>query len=260
MKESYLLFFLFLLIASCTSPQEKKEKGLEETMVNISLNDSVKYAISVSELNKHIKFEEIPRTVPPFLPIQIKGYADKILKDSIIALHTFKPFYKPLDEITWKENPENNTTWQLYYENLLFVSFLNHTYQDTKDIAYHEQAKKYINSYISHHSSLNQKTSEFTWYDHSVAFRTLHLLQTIADELELQTPDSDFIKKAFDHISLNVIFMTDPAHYSVHNHAIMMDRTLLYLAKITKSNPNLSNSLRDIAATRSLDNFNKIID
>src|SRR5690554_3239778 len=260
MKESYLLFFLFLLIASCTSPQEKKEKGLEETTVNITLNDSVKYSVSLLEISKSIKFIEIPRTVPNFSSEQIKGYSDKILKDSIVVLHAFKPFYKPLDEINWKENPENNTTWQLYYENLLFVSFLNHTYQDTKEIVYHEQAKKYINNYISHHPSLNQKTSEYTWYDHSTAFRTLHVLQTIADELELEVPDVEFIRKVFDHISLNVVFMIDPAHYSVHNHAIMMDRTLLYLAKITKSNADLSNSLRNIAATRSLDNFNKIID
>jgi hypothetical protein len=260
MKESYLLLFLFLLIAACASPQEKKEKLLKETTVNIFLNDSVKHSISLLEISKSLKFIEIPRTVPNFSPEQIKGYSDKILKDSIVVLHTFKPFYRPLDEITWKENPENNTTWQLYYENLLFVSFLNHTYQDTKDIAYHDQAKKYVINYISHHPSLDQKTSEYTWYDHATAFRTLHVLQTIADELELDNPDVDFIKKAFEHISLNVIFMTDPIHYSVHNHAIMMDRTLLYLAKITKSNADLSNKLRDIAATRSLDNFNKIID
>lgn len=260
MKKGYLLLLLFLLIAACASPQEKKEKLLKETTVNISLNDSVKYSISLSDINKSIKFIEIPRTVPNFSFEQIKGYSDKILKDSIVVLHTFKPYYKPFDEIKWTENPENNTTWQLYYENLLFVSFLNHTYQDTKDIVYHERAKKYIDNYISHHSSLEQKTSEYTWYDHSTAFRSLHILQTIATELELNVPDVDFIKRAFDHISLNVIFMTNPAHYSVHNHSIMMDRTLLYLAKITKPNTYLSNSLRDLAATRSLDNFNKIID
>ncbi len=260
MKEGYILLLLFLLIAACASPQEKKEKLLIETTLKISLNDSVKHSISLLEISKSLKFIEIPRTVPNFSPEQIKGYSDKILKDSIVVLHTFKPFYKPLDEITWTENPENNTTWQLYYENLLFVSFLNHTYQDTKNIVYHEQAKKYVNNYISHHPSLEQKTSEYTWYDHATAFRALHVLQTIADELELDKLDIEFIKKAFDHISLNVIFMTDPAHYSVHNHAIMMDRTLLYLAKITKSNTDLSNSLRNIAATRSLDNFNKIID
>ncbi len=260
MKKGYLLLLLFLLIAACASPQEKKEKLLKETTVNISINDSVKYSISLSDINKSIKFVEIPRTVPNFSSEQIKGYSDKILKDTIVVLHTFKPFYKPFDEITWTENPENNNTWQLYFENLLFVSFLNHTYQDTKNIVYHDRAKKYIDSYILHHPSLDQKTSEYTWYDHATAFRTLHVLQTIASELELETPDIDFIKRAFDHVSLNVIFMTDPAHYSPNNHAIMMDRSLLYLAKITKPNANLSNSLRDIAATRSLDNFNKIID
>lgn len=260
MRNSYFITLLVLLIASCASPQEKKEKLLEGTTVEIALNDSVKYSVNLLEISKSIKFIEIPRTVPNFSSEQIKGYSDKILKDSIVVLHTFKPFYKPFDEITWTENPENNTTWQLYYENLLFVSFLNHTYQDTKNVAYHNSAKRYVDNYISHHPALDQKTSDYTWYDHSTAFRTLHILQTIADELELESPDTDFIKRAFDHISLNVIFMTDPSHYSVHNHAIMMDRTLLYLAKITGSNPDVSNSLRDIAATRSLDNFNKIID
>lgn len=260
MGKDYLLLLLFLLIVACASLQEKKEKLLKETTVNITLNDSVKYSVSLLEISKSIKFIEIPRTVPNFSSEQIKGYSDKILKDSIVVLHTFKPFYKPLDEINWKENPENNTTWQLYYENLLFVSFLNHTYQDTKNLAYHEQAKKYINSYIQHHPNLEHKTSDYSWYDHSTAFRTLHFLQTIVNELGLESPDVEFVKKAFDHVSLNVIFMTDPAHYSVHNHSIMMDRTLLYLAKITGSNADLSSSLRDIAATRSLDNFNNIID
>ena len=118
MRNSYFITLLVLLIASCASPQEKKEKLLKETAVNISLNDSVKYSVNLLEISKSIKFIEIPRTVPNFSLEQIKGYSDKILKDSIVVLHTFKPFYKPLDEITWKENPENNTTWQLYYENL----------------------------------------------------------------------------------------------------------------------------------------------
>lgn len=137
MKEGYLLLLLFFLIAACASPQKKKEKLLKETTVNISLNDSVKYPMGLSAINTSIKFTEIPRTVPNFSSEKIKGFSDKILKDSIVVLHTFKPFYKPIEGITWLENPENSTTWQLYYENLLFVSFLNHTYQDTKNITYH---------------------------------------------------------------------------------------------------------------------------
>src|SRR5690606_3203940 len=107
---------------------------------------------------------------------------------------------------------------------------LNHQYQISRDITYHDKAKKYIRHYIKHHPDLESETSKFTWYDHAMAFRTLHILQTIAIELELAKPDINFITAAFEHISLNVENMLDSKNYSAHNHALMMDRTLLYLA------------------------------
>ena len=60
------------------------------------------YALSLYEICESLIFEAIPKTVP-YDSLQTKKYADLILKDSIVVLHSFKPEYIPLEKITWKE-------------------------------------------------------------------------------------------------------------------------------------------------------------
>jgi hypothetical protein len=108
------------------------------------------------------------------------------------------------------------------------------------------------------HNNDTISTSKFSWYDHSCAFRVLHILQTIGNELTTKQPDMNFIQSAFDHISFNIKFMVDPKNYRTHNHSLMMDRTLLYIANILESIPDLSNHIRSLASNRALDNFDKM--
>ncbi|WGF93439.1 heparinase II/III domain-containing protein [Aequorivita marisscotiae] len=261
MKRNYFIILtpLILLIAcNSNSTDSNKIEKLKDTAINIT-PDSTHYALSLYDISKELRFDEIPRTVP-YDSIKNKRYADLIMKDSIVVMHSFKPFYIPIDQITWSENPEKNNTWQNYYEALFFVSILNHAYHDYGKETYHEKAKKYIFNYIDKHPSLEEKTSEYTWYDHAVAFRTLHLLQTVANELDESDPDTNFIHKAFSHISLNVTFMMDPKNYKSNNHSLMMDRTLLYLAKITKSDPPFYKKIYYPTVTRTEENIDKIID
>ncbi len=249
-----------VLLTSCSSniSDDRKIEKLKDTSIEIE-PDSTSYSLSLYDISKDLHFEDIPRTVP-YDTIKNKRFADLIMKDSIVVLHSFKPYYLPIDKITWTENPEKNNTWQNYYEALFFVSILNHAYHDFRKIEYHEKAKKYTLNYIEKHPSLDKKTSEYTWYDHAVAFRTLHILQTIANELEQKDPDTNFIKNAFDHISLNVSFMTKPENYRAHNHSLMMDRSLLYLAKITNANPTFYEYIYYPTATRTIENIDKVID
>lgn len=148
----------------------------------------------------------------------------------------------------------------MYYQNLLFVSSLNHSFSNTNEIIYHNKAKEYIKSFINTHKNTDFVTSKFSWYDHSSAFRVLHIFQTLSNELEFEKPDIDFVQLCLTHISENIKFMIDPKNYSVHNHSIMMDRSLLYASKAFISNSYISKDLKSIAAKRSLDSFDKIID
>lgn len=257
---SLLVLTFFALFISCNPnlTDNNKTEKLKDTAVRIKY-DNTSYSLNLYDISKELNFEEVPRTVP-YDSVKNKGYADLILKDSIVVLHSFKPFYLPIDKITWTENPEENITWQNYYEALLFVSMLNHAYHDFKNIKYHEKAKKYILNYIEKHLSLEEKTSEYTWYDHAVAFRTLHLLQTVGNELKQDDPDTKFIQRVFDHISLNVTFLMDPKNYRAHNHSLMMDRTLLYLAKITKVDSSFYKKIYYPTVMRTLDNIDKVID
>ena len=54
--------------------------------------------------------------------------------------------------------------------------------------------------------------------------------------------------------------MMDPTNYRAHNHSLMMDRTLLYLAKITKSNPQFHEKIYFPTVHRTEKNMDKIID
>ncbi|MCG2417529.1 heparinase II/III-family protein [Aequorivita sp. F47161] len=261
MKNIYFILLTpLILLLSCNNNinDSNKTEKIKDTSIKIT-PDSTSYALSLYDISKELRFEEIPRTVP-YDSIKNKRYADLIMKDSIVVLHSFKPYFMPLDKITWSENPEKNNTWQNYYEALFFVSILNHAYHDYGTEAYHQKAKKYILNYIEKHPSLAEKTSEYTWYDHAVAFRTLHLLQTVADELEEEDPDTNFIQKVFGHISLNITFMMDPKNYKSNNHSLMMDRSLLYLAKIIKTHPSFYNKIYYPTVTRTEENIDKIID
>lgn len=229
-----------------------------------SNNISFKYkdkseTFSIANLKNTILFEDIPRTVPG--SYKIISYSNSILNDTITVLSSLDKFYKPISEINWKENPFNNSTWELYYQNLFFVSTLNHAFQETKDIRYHNKAKDYIISYISFLTNHDKKTklSKYSWYDHSVAFRTLHILQTISTEINLENPDIEFVQSSFNHISDNITFMIDSKHYRVHNHSLMMDRTLLYLANALSFNEFISTDIRELSSNRALNNFNRII-
>lgn len=249
-----MCFFLGLLLLSCKPKTEK----LKDTSINISLGEK-EYVLSLYEIAGSINFEEIPRTVP-YDSVQTKKYADLILKDSIVVLHSFKPQYIPIEKITWTENPENNQTWQAYYENLFFVSILNHTFHSYGNNQYHEKAKKYVLSYVKAHNSLKEKTSDQTWEEGAIGHRTLHLLQTVYNELQQENPDTEFIQQIFDHLSLNATFMLDPEHYEQNNHSLIMDRSLLALAKITKSNSSLHAAIYEPTVSRALKNIDFIID
>ncbi|SRX52628.1 hypothetical protein [Aequorivita sp. CIP111184] len=234
---SYKFYFVLILPLIFLACNNQRTEKLKDTSINISLGEK-NYALGLYDISESLDFEEIPRTVP-YDSIQAKKYADLILKDSIVVLHSFKPQFIPLDKITWTENPENNASWQAYFENLFFVSILNHTYHSYGDKQYHEKAKAYVLSYVAAHKSLAEKTSDQTWEMGAVGMRTAHLLQTVYNELEQDDPDTEFIQKAFDLLSLNATYMLDPKNYHPTNHALIMDRSLLTLAKITKANTQL---------------------
>ena len=217
------------------------------------------YALRLYDVFASLNFEEIPVTVP-YDSIQTKKYADLILKDSIIVLHSFEPQYIPIEKITWLEDPLNNQTWQAYYENLFFVSILNHTYYSYGDNQYHQKAKAYVSSYVKAHSSLDEETSNQTWEIGAVGLRTGHLLQTLYNELQQEDPDTEFIQEVFNLLSLSATFMLDPIHYAPTNHSLIMDRSLLALAKITKSNPLLYAAIYEPTATRTLETIDHLID
>jgi hypothetical protein len=78
----------------------------------------------LKELKQSLLFNEVPRTVP-YNDEEQQLYTNMMINDSLLILNSFEPFFRPMEEINWKENPYNNDTWQLYYENLFFIILPN---------------------------------------------------------------------------------------------------------------------------------------
>lgn len=142
----------FIILFSCSGNYNKQ--------ISFKYKE-IEYQFSLNDLKNNIKFEDIPRTVP-YKGDALIRLSNSILNDSIIVLKNFKPLIKKLNSINWKENPFKNDTWQLYYENLLFVSSLNHAHVKTIDKkAYHKKAKLYIEKYIKLHENKTFSSSKF---------------------------------------------------------------------------------------------------
>ncbi len=226
----------------------------QENTINIVNNDKI-YTIKISELRENLKYDEIPKTSSCNI-----DYANNLINGKLIFRSGFPAVSYDISTLTWEEDPYQNAPWQLNLEYLAPVAILNACYEQTKNLAYHERAKEFILRFIKIHPSLDVKTSKFSWSDHSIAYRTLHILDTISHEIKLTDYDLSFIQTSFDHIAVGTKFMMDDDNHYIHNHSLMMDRTLIALSNVYKSNKELSNTLRNVGLKRAMEMFNQIID
>ena len=226
----------------------------QENIINITNNNKI-YTIKTSELKESLKYQEIPRTASCNLK-----QADDLISGKMVFLKRFPAVPYNTNILSWKENPYQNRSWQLSYENLRHVSILNACYEKTHNDQYHTTAKDIVLSYIKTHPSFDVETSEFSWSDHAIAYRTLHILETLSHELEQKDNNSTFIQKSFDHLGLNTEFMMDDKNHYIHNHSLMMDRSLIALSKVYKPQKELSSALKQKGLSRSVILFNQMID
>ncbi len=227
--------------------------GMENSIKIVNNNKT--YPITISELKENLKYNKIHKESSCKIE-----YANDLINGKLIFRSGFPAVPYDINTITWKENPYQNAPWQLNLEYLAPVSILNACYEQTRNKAYHIRAKEFILRYSKLHSSLDEKTSKYSWSDHATATRTLNILDTISHEIRQVDYNVSFIQASFDHIGLNTKFMMDDDNHHVHNHSLMMDRALIILSNVYKSENELSDAIGGVGSKRAMDMVIKIID
>lgn len=163
---------------------------------------------SSSKLNKDVKriaTKALDNTIEPF-----PGYPDI----------QFGPSFD------WEHlEPQLETTYQLYLQNLRVVGTLLAVYEHRDDRALLDKASEIVTSWLDYVEAGGE--TEMTWYDHAVGARVRVLMQYLylmqSEELPVESARIERILKKHADVLL------DDSHHRMNNHGIMMDMALMSL-------------------------------
>lgn len=138
----------------------------------------------------------------------------------------FEP-YPFQGELTWRENPYNNRTWQLYVHSLDHVSYLIDGYVLTDEIKYLEKAKWYIDSWAKHNADRSKAASSMAWNNHATANRLITLTYFWQEWRKSPLYDTAVADELMDLMLAHAQYLADDKNYSHFNYGIFQDKALL---------------------------------
>jgi|GEM_PF-5693733 len=164
--------------------------------------------------------------------------------------------FKYENEIDWTEDPYKNSSWLNALFSLRMIAVLTAAYELESNPLYLEKGKELLQSWDEsfEKNSLLSKRKNVIWSDHAVSNRVINLIYfyyILKDSGLLDKKTKIMIAK---HLEQSGYWLYDYKNYTVGNHAVMMDRALLYLSYILKGHTN-SMEWRE----KALDRFDKII-
>ncbi|MEH6939154.1 heparinase II/III family protein [Bacillus sp. JJ664] len=169
----------------------------------------------------------------------VVSFADQII-DNKIYLGSQFPIYQLDNEITWKEDPFKNRTWQLFLHSFEHVGYLLSAYEYTNDVKYLIKSEYFIKSWQKVNSNPKKATSPWAWYTNSVPIRTVYLIQ-FANLYKLSSiyNESNY-NEIVDLIIEHGSFLANNNNYVWDsNHGIFQDQALIEIAVLF---PNLTKS------------------
>jgi len=135
-------------------------------------------------------------------------------------------------DLSWKENPYDDPSWNWRLHNMEYVVTLARAYERTGNQDYLQRAEELILDWIHDNTRyLYRPPSEFSWGDHSTAFRLMNWLYFFdvwkgSNRLSLQKTETIF-RSMLGHASR---LADDEFYFHRHNHGIDQDRALLALS------------------------------
>jgi hypothetical protein len=190
-----------------------------------------------------------------------KDSADKVLEDAQCFMLFKHKYYKyPVAQLPenydWNEDPYNDPSWSFRLHNMGYVVSLSRAYEISHNNDYLARAEFLILDWINDNRLyLFEPPSEFSWNDHSTAFRLINWLYfyEVWKTSPIYTPDKAeiLLRGMLGHATL---LASADFYTKNHNHGIDQDRALLAFSLM---HPDFAQSTqwREIAQTRMAEQF-----
>lgn len=101
--------------------------------------------------------------------------AEGILEDRY-WLHDGWDEVKLPSDLTWKEDPFQNRSWQLYLHNMIFLEYLTEAYRHTQNQHYLDKGKDLVVDWVSN-NPFDAPATEMAWHDHGSAVRLMNFVR-----------------------------------------------------------------------------------
>tara|TARA_B110000971_G_scaffold221909_1_gene271458 strand:- start:167 stop:2908 length:2742 start_codon:yes stop_codon:yes gene_type:complete len=189
------------------------------------------------------------------LNTDIVAKGESIVNNYIYLENTWPP-YEYKNDINWEINPFNNTSWLNYLFSLRMLATLAKANELDPREEYLIKGKEILYSWDLNYKKerLLSKRKVLIWNDHSVANRVVNLCYfyyVLKHNNSIDKRTKTIISK---HLIENAEWLYDNKNYTWGNHAVMMDRALLYVSYILNNYERSS-----VWRQRALKRFDKII-
>jgi putative cell wall-binding protein len=152
--------------------------------------------------------------------------AELNLNNQLFVSAQFEP-YAFRGELSWKEDPYDNRTWQLSLHSLDHVSYLVDGYVLTGEVKYLEKAQWYVDSWVKHNGDPRQAASSMAWNNHAVANRLITLTYFWQKWRTSPLHQSAKADELMELMHSHAVYLADDKNYSHFNYGIFQDKALL---------------------------------
>lgn len=174
--------------------------------------------------------------------------ADGIL-DNRYWLHDGWDEVKLPSDLTWKEDPFQNRSWQLYLHNMIFLEYLTEAYRHTQDDKYLEKGKALVVDWVSN-NPYDEPATEMSWHDHGTAVRLMNFIRFFEVWRLSGDNDDDFAAVILGSIREHADRLASKEFYNPNNnHGIIQSKSLLQAGVLFPHFPE-SNEWIKLAQTR----------
>ncbi|PTM54754.1 alginate lyase family protein [Desmospora activa] len=152
--------------------------------------------------------------------------ADGILEDRYWLHDGWDEVELPAD-LTWKEDPFKNRSWQLYLHNMIFLEYLTEAYRHTEDKKYLEKGKSLVVDWVAN-NPYDKPATEMSWHDHGTAVRLMNFVRFFEVWRLSEDKDDDFAAVMLGSIREHADRLASEEFYNPNNnHGIIQSKSLL---------------------------------
>ena len=135
------------------------------------------------------------------------------------------------DDLAWNENPDNLNNWAFLLNAFDFLGNLTYAYRITHDTRYLEKGKALIRDFIEDNLDASRLPSNYSWFDHSVAYRSIYLIDFWRSYVEWSERDERFGSLFMDLLWRQAAYLANDEYYSkTTNHGVFSDVALFRIA------------------------------